>query len=293
MIRTQDVSDAGWVQGLKLVAVAVVAHAVLTMWRALVTDWRRAALAIVAAATLLVWTMPVAQVVVIAAGGLLGWRLLSVARVKEPRSLHFGVPRRVGAIALGVFAALLLALPLAARATESHAVELTDALYRSGALVFGGGHVVLPLLEARVVSPGWVSEEDFLAGYGAAQAVPGPLFTFAGYLGAVEERSPSGAAGGTLALVAIFVPAWLLVVGALPFWSTLRQRQAFLGALAGVNAAVVGLLAAALHRPVFTTAVNGPADLAVALAGVVALALLRAPPWTVVLGCVLAGLLFL
>lgn len=292
VFRTHDVADAGWVLGLKLAAVAVVAHAVVTMWRSLVTDWRRRALAVAAAVTVLLWTIPFAQVVVIAVGGILGWRLLSAPEIGERRVLHFGVTRRVGAIALAVFAALLLILPIAGRATESHPVALTDAFYRSGALVFGGGHVVLPLLESRVVGPGWVSEEDFLAGYGAAQAVPGPLFTFAGYLGAVGEPSPNGVTGGTIALVAIFLPAFLLVIGAVPFWSELRRRPVFLTALAGINAAVVGLLLAALYRPVFISAVGDAADLGVALAGFGAL-VLRAPPWAVVLGCVLAGQLLL
>jgi chromate transporter len=292
VFRTQDVTDAGWVQGLKLVAVAVVAHAVLTMWRALVTDSKRAVLAIAAAITALLWTIPFAQVVVIAAGAVIGRLVLSAPATGARRDLDFGVGKRAGAACLAIFAALLVALPLAGRLTESHPVALTDAFYRSGALVFGGGHVVLPLLESRVVAPGWVSQEDFLAGYGAAQAVPGPLFTFAGYLGAVEQPSPNGVAGGSIALVAIFLPAFLLVIGAVPFWSELRRRPAFLTALAGINAAVVGLLLAALYRPVFTSAVGDALDFGIALAGFSAL-LLRAPPWVVVVGCVVAGQLLL
>jgi chromate transporter len=292
VFRTHDVADAGWVQGLKLVAVAVVAFAVLTMWRALVTDWRRAVLAIAAAVTALLWTIPFAQVVVIAVGAVIGRLVLSAPGTGARRALGFGVGKRAGVSALAVFAALLVALPLAGRLTESHPLALADAFYRSGALVFGGGHVVLPLLESRVVEPGWVSQQDFLAGYGAAQAVPGPLFTFAGYLGAVEEPSPNGIAGGALAVLAIFLPAFLLVVGTVPFWSVLRSRPAFLTALAGVNAAVVGLLLAALYRPVFTSAVGDALDLGIALAGFGAL-LLRAPPWAVVVGCVAAGQLLL
>lgn len=292
VFRTHDVASAGWVQGLKLVAVAVVAHAVSTMWRALVTDRRRAALAIAAALTALLWAIPLAQVVVIVAGAVVGWLVLTAPAAEARRVLGFGVGKRVGVAALSVFGALLVVLPLASLVSESHPVALTDAFYRSGALVFGGGHVVLPLLEARVVGPGWVSQEDFLAGYGAAQAVPGPLFTFAGYLGAVAEPSPNGVAGGALALGGIFLPAFLLVIGTLPFWSELRARPAFLTALAGANAAVVGLLLAALYRPVFTSAVGDAADLAIALAGFVAL-VLRAPPWAVVVGCVTGGQLFL
>ena len=293
VFRTYDVASAGWVQGLKLVAVAVVAHAVLSMWRTLITDRRRAALAVLAATTVLLWTTPFAQVAVIVAGALVGWRLLTVAPNAARRSLEFGVRRRAGVAALSLFAVLLLALPIARQATDEHTVALSEGMYRSGALVFGGGHVVLPLLESQVVPPGWVSEVDFLAGYGAAQAVPGPLFTFAGYLGAVEAPSPNGVSGGTIAVVAIFLPGFLLVIGTLPFWSELRRRTSFLTALAGVNAAVVGLLLAALYRPVFTSGVDTAADLAVALVAFGALVALRAPPWAVVLGCVAAGQLFL
>jgi chromate transporter len=292
VVRAHDVTDAGWVQGLKLVAVAVVAHAVVAMWRALVTDRKRAALAVAAAATALLWTSPVAQVAAIAGGAAAGRLLLSAPLAGSCRALDFGVSRRAAVVALGLFGALLLLLPLGGRVAESHSLALADAFYRSGALVFGGGHVVLPLLDARVVDPGWVSQEDFLAGYGAAQAVPGPLFTFAGYLGAVAGPTPNGVAGGTLALVAIFLPAFLLVIGTLPFWSALRARAAFVTALAGVNAAVVGLLLAALYRPVFTTAVDDAVDVSIALAGFVALSL-RVPPWAVVVGCVLAGELLL
>ncbi|HSC91555.1 MAG TPA: chromate efflux transporter [Gaiellaceae bacterium] len=294
LLRGHDVAGAGWVHGLKLVAVAVVAQAVWTMWRSLAPDRVRSALVVLAALVLLLWTAPAAQVAVIVAGGVLG-RLLLAGRASGAArsSLDFGVSRRVGTAALAVFAALLLALPLARAATDGHAVELTDSFYRSGALVFGGGHVVLPLLESRVVPPGWVTQEDFLAGYGAAQAVPGPLFTFAAYLGAVERPSPNGVAGGTVALLAIFLPAFLLVIGTLPFWSGLRRRTSFLAALAGVNAAVVGLLLAALYDPVFTGAVDTAGDLAVVVAALAALALWRLPPWAVVAGCALAGELLL
>jgi chromate transporter len=290
LFRNHNLATAGWVHGLKLVAVAVVAQAVWSMWRTLAPDARRTALALLAALTVLLWTAPIAQVVVIAAGALVGWRLLAPAPGATGRThVHFGVSRRAGAVLLVLFAALLVALPLARRATEAHTVALTDSFYRSGALVFGGGHVVLPLLQSQVVPPGWVSQQDFLAGYGAAQAVPGPLFTFAAYLGAVERPSPTGVAGGMIALLAIFLPAFLLVIGTLPFWSGLRRRTSFLTALAGVNAAVVGLLLAALYRPVFTSAVNSVGDLAVAAVALGALVILRLPPWVVVVGCALAG----
>lgn len=292
--RGHDLSTAGWVHGLELVAVAVVAQAVWGMWRTLAPDRARGTLAALAGITALLWRAPVAQVVVIAAGGIVGWRLLAMPALGNRRTqLDFGVTRRAGIVALSLFAALLLALPVARHATHSHALALSDSFYRSGALVFGGGHVVLPLLQSQVVPPGWVSQQDFLAGYGAAQAVPGPLFTFGAYLGAAEEPSPNGVAGGTLALLAIFLPAFLLVIGALPFWSALRRRPSFLTALTGINAAVVGLLLAALYRPVFTGAVDTPADLAVAVAALAALVLWRLPPWTVVLACALAGKLLL
>lgn len=197
--------------------------------------------------------------------------------------------RRVAIGALAVFAVLLAALPLAREASDSHAVATADSFYRTGALVFGGGHVVLPLLESRVVAPGWVSQDDFLAGYGAAQAVPGPLFTFAGYLGAVQTPEPNGNVGGMLALVAIFLPAFLLVTGVLPFWDGLCRHGRFLAALAGVNAVVVGILLAALVDPVFTSAVDDVSGLAVATVALIALATLELPPWAVVLGCTLAG----
>jgi chromate transporter len=292
--RGNDLSQSGWVQGLQLVAVAVVAQAVLSMWRTLAPDRLRSAIVLVAAVSLLLWTDPFAQVVVLAGGALLGWRLLTAPAAAAGRfQLSFGISRRVGIACLTLFAALLLALPLTRQASDSHTIALTDSFYRSGALVFGGGHVVLPLLESEVVPPDWVSEEDFLAGYGAAQAVPGPLFTFAAYLGSVAEPEPNGVTGGTIALLAIFLPAFLLVFGTIPLWSDLRRHTSVLAALGGVNAAVIGLLLAALYDPVFTSAVGSPLELAVALAAVTALVVIGTPPWVVVVGCLLAGQLLL
>ncbi len=190
--------------------------------------------------------------------------------------------RALGGATLILFFALLVALPLARYATGNHIIAVVDAFYRSGALVFGGGHVVLPLLQAEVVPPGWVSREQFLAGYGAAQAVPGPLFTLSAYLGAVMHPAPTGWAGAALALAAIFLPAFLLVVGTLPLWNALRARPAFRAALRGINAAVVGLLLAALYDPVWTGAIHAPADFALALVAFGLLALWSAPPWLVV-----------
>jgi chromate transporter len=292
--RGNDLSQSGWVQGLQLVAVAVVAQAVLSMWRTLAPDRLRSAIVLVAAVSLFLWTDPFAQVVVLAGGALLGWRLLTAPAAAAGRfQLSFGISRRVGIACLTLFAALLLALPLTRQASDSHTIALTDSFYRSGALVFGGGHVVLPLLESEVVPPDWVSEEDFLAGYGAAQAVPGPLFTFAAYLGSVAEPEPNGVTGGTIALLAIFLPAFLLVFGTIPLWSDLRRYTSVLAALGGVNTAVIGILLAALYDPVFTSAVGSPLELAVALAAVTALVVIGTPPWVVVVGCLLAGQLLL
>lgn len=294
VLRGGNLERAGWVHGLKVVAVAIVAQAVWSMWRTLAPDRKRSTLAVAAGLTVLLWAQPLAQVITIAVGALVGWRLLRLQPARGSRGdLAFGVSRRAGVAALGLFAVTLVALPVARHATGNHTVALADAFYRSGALVFGGGHVVLPLLQAQVVAPGWVSQQDFLAGYGAAQAVPGPLFTFGAYLGAVERRSPNGVAGGLLALAGIFLPAFLLLIGTLPFWASLRRRTSFLAALAGVNATVVGILFAALYNPVFTSAVTGPRDFAVAVAAFAALVVWRTPPWGVVLACAVAGQVFL
>jgi chromate transporter len=201
--------------------------------------------------------------------------------------LDFPVTRRAGAVALVLFAALLLIPPVIATATGSQGLALFDAFYRSGAFVFGGGHVVLPLLQAQVVAPGWVTNEAFLAGYGLAQAVPGPLFTFAAYLGAVMGPAPNGLAGATIALVALLLPGMLLVYGTLPFWDVMRTRPAAQAAMRGSNAAVVGILGAALYNPVWTSAVLTPRDFALALAGFLFLTVWKMPPWSVVV--LLAG----
>ncbi len=281
--------DLEWLDGLKIVAVAVVALAVWSMARTLTPDLPRLAVAAAAAAVVLLWEGFAAQIVVIAAAGLVGWRFLD--RTVEPDDgarLHAG-GRRVAIACLATFAVLLAGLPLLARATASDGLDAFDGFYRAGALVFGGGHVVLPLLQTEVVEPGWVSEQEFVAGYGAAQAVPGPLFTFAGYLGYVMEPEPNGVPGAVLALVAIFLPGLLLLVGALPFWDALRLRPAPRAALRGVNAAVVGILAAALYDPVWRSAIDGPADAALALGALLLLTVLRLPPWAVVVATGLAG----
>ncbi|HET9926425.1 MAG TPA: chromate efflux transporter [Methylomirabilota bacterium] len=281
-IRGLDLSDAGWLHGLKVAAVAVVAQAVWGMGRALCPDRERVTIAILAALVVSAWPTAGGQVLVIALAGVIGLRLFPGSGAAGAPVVKVGLGRRLAVAALVVFFALLVALPALRYLAPSHPVAVFDSFYRAGALVFGGGHVVLPLLQAEVVPPGWVSNEQFLAGYGAAQAVPGPLFTFAAYLGAVMEPRPNGWVGAALALAAIFLPAFLLVVGALPFWDALRARPAFQAALRGINAAVVGLLLAALYHPVWTSAIHAPSDFALALAAFGLLVWWRLPPWLVV-----------
>lgn len=272
----------GVLNGLKIVAVAIVAQAVWGMAKTLTPDPRRAAIAVVAAAAALLLAGSAGQVIAIVVGASAG---LMLCRASEPPSaplVRFPVSRGVGIASLGLCALLLIATPIAVRLTGWQALALFDAFFRSGALVFGGGHVVLPLLQAEVVETGWVAADQFLAGYGAAQAVPGPLFTFAGYLGAVSQVGPGGVLGALIALVAVFLPGFLLLVGVLPFWNSLRERPSVRSALRGANAAVVGILAAALYQPVFTTAITGPGPFALGLACFVLLVSWRVPPWVVV-----------
>jgi chromate transporter len=282
-MRGLDVTGSGWLHGLKIAAVAVVAQAVWGMGQALCPDRARAALALGAALIALTWPTAGGQVLVILAAGLVGLACLPAATLPAPAPrVPVSVGRPLAAVSLVVFFALLVALPILRGAVASSPLAVFDAFYRAGALVFGGGHVVLPLLQAEVVPPGWVTNAEFLAGYGAAQAVPGPLFTFAAYLGVVMHVPPGGWAGAGLALLAIFLPAILLVVGTLPFWDVLRRRPAFQSALRGINAAVVGLLLAALYHPVWTGAIHAPVDFALALAAFGLLAVWRLPPWLVV-----------
>jgi chromate transporter len=284
-----DVTGAGWLHGLKVAAVAVVAQAVLGMMRSLAPDRERATMAVVAAIIVLAVPSAWGQVGAIALGGVVGVALLRTTAASEHASLPLNVSRRTGAVLLAIFFILLVALPLVAATTSSQAVKLIDAFYRAGSLVFGGGHVVLPLLQASVVPPGWVSNDLFLAGYGAAQAVPGPLFTFAAYLGAVMGPAPNGWIGATLCLVAVFLPSFLLVIGALPFWEDLRRRPGAQAALRGVNAAVVGLLLAALYHPVWTAGIAGASDFALAVAAFLLLFMWQTPPWLVVVLCAAGG----
>jgi chromate transporter len=277
-----DLAGAAWLHGLKIVAVAVVAQAVWGMARTLCPDRER--LAIAGAATVLVLAAPstLGQVGAIVLGGLVGWRLLPGETIAlNPLPVRLARGWSIAAIVL--FFALLVALPLAAASTGNHLLALFDAFYRSGALVFGGGHVVLPLLQAATVQPGWVGNDAFLAGYGAAQAVPGPLFTFSAYLGTMMGPPPHGWTGGLFCLVAIFLPAFFLAIGPLPFWNWLRAHPAMRSVLKGVNAAVVGLLLAALYNPVWTSAIHGAADFAIAVVAALLLAPWKVPPWLVVI----------
>jgi chromate transporter len=284
-----DIANAGWVHGLKIAAVAVVATAVVAMWRSLAPDLPRSLMAIAAAAISLVLPSPFTQVAIIVAGGLIGRAFLTGALPRVTADEPAPLGRRFAVACLVVFAALLVGLPLARTLVPDHTIALVEAFNRAGSLVFGGGHVVLPLLHATVVEPGWVTDNQFLAGYGVAQAVPGPLFTFSAFLGAIEAPSPNGVAGATIALLAIFVPSFLLIWGTLPFWHRLRGSASVLRALAGTNAAVVGILVAALYTPVWTSAIGRPADALLALMGFVLLTTRRASPLIVVVLCAVGG----
>ena len=279
---------AGVLHGLKLVAVAIVAQAVWSMARTLCPDRERASIAVLTAVVILFSASSAVQVATLLAAAVAGvWLCRAAPTPGGPVSVP--VSRRVGIVALVVFFGLLGGLPLARSLAQGQALDLFDAFYRSGALVFGGGHVVLPLLHEAVVAPGWMSDDTFLAGYGAAQAVPGPLFTVAAYLGASVRPATHRIADAAIALVAIFLPGVLLIFGTLPFWGRLREHGGARGAMRGVNAAVVGLLGAALYHPLWTSAVNTPADLGVALVGWGLLTAWRVPPLLVVVVCALGG----
>lgn len=281
---------AGLLHGLKLTAVAIVAQAVWGMARKLCPDRERASIAAVAALIILFSTSSLAQIGAIIVGGLAGlWLCRGEAQVPSGH-VEMPVSRAAGLVAQAGFFLLLLGLPALRSLTASSGVALFDAFYRSGALVFGGGHVVLPLLREAFVAPGWLSDDTFLAGYGAAQAVPGPLFTFAAYLGTVVAPAPHGVAGAALGLLGIFLPGMLVLLGVLPFWDSFRRRAGAQAVMRGVNAAVVGLLGAALYNPVWTTTVHSPRDFGIALVGFVLLVAWRAPPLVVVLFSAVAGM---
>ena len=281
-----DVSDAGWLYGLKVVAVAIVAHAILGMASKLTPDTKTRTIAFFALAGVLLWQTTFSQVLFILLAALAGFLLFKPDHL-DAKSSAFPISKRLGAVLLSIFGALLVILPILRETFENQTIALFDSFYRAGALVFGGGHVVLPLLERELVPAGFLSEEAFLAGYGAAQAVPGPLFTFASYLGTVINGVP----GGILATVAIFLPAFLLILGALPFWDALRHNPKVAGALIGVNAAVVGILIAAFYSPIFTSTVNDAVDFVFAAFLFVIISYWKLPPWALVIAGVLGGTL--
>lgn len=298
---------AGALAGLQIAAVAIVAQAVLGMARSLTPDARRAGIAAVGAILTLGWAGSLGQLAAIVLGAVAGFALcrepaapgggaLDTGSGAGPESglengLNFGIRRRFGALSLAILATLLIATPILAALSRDGGIRLFDAFFRSGALVFGGGHVVLPLLQSSVVAPGWVTQAQFLDGYGAAQAMPGPLFTLAGYLGAVSSVGPGGVPGALIALAGIFLPGFLVLVGVLPFWAALRRRRGAQAAVRGANAAVVGILAAALYTPVFTSAISGPGPFGLALVAFVLLVAWRMPPLLVVAVGAVGGML--
>jgi len=266
-----------------VVAVAVVAQAVWGMSRSLAPDRERATIAILATIAALAWQTAIGQILIIVVAGIIGWRLLPAPSSQSDHiSLSTRIPTWLAITSLVLFFALLGGLPLARQIEPSQWLALFDSFFRVGSLVFGGGHVVLPLLQSEVVGPGWLTNEQFVAGYGAAQAVPGPLFTFSAYLGTMMQAQPNGVAGAGLALVAIFLPSFLLIIGVLPFWDVLRRRPALQSSLGGINAAVVGLLLAALYSPVWTNAIESPTDFGLAIVALGLLVLWKWPPWLVV-----------
>ena len=289
VLAFDDTIPAGLLLGLKAVVVAVVAQALWGMGRTLCPDPLRLSLAVLGAAVVVVAPGVAAQLSVIVGGALAGLLFLRNEPVSAPLSQQGTALTGLPAFSLVLFFVLLALLPLLASTLPSHSFALADSFYRSGSLVFGGGHVVLPLLEAQVLPPGWVSRDAFLAGYGAAQALPGPLFTFAAYLGAVMEVPPRGWHGGMICLVAIYAPSFLLVIGTLPLWERLRRHEPARRAMLGINAAVVGLLLAAFYNPVWTAGVRSGIDFALALAALVLLVSWKVPPWLVVVLGALAG----
>ncbi|GAA0323827.1 chromate transporter [Bacillus carboniphilus] len=287
IVQGLDVADASWIHGLKIVAVAVVAHAIIGMAQKLTPDLQRKTLALLALVITLLWQTAFTQVGVILLAGFIGYLIYKEHETEMGQKYNFPISKKFGAICFTLFFGLLIVLPILREVTALDWLALFDSFYRSGSLVFGGGHVVLPLLEREFVPTGWLSEEAFLAGYGAAQAVPGPLFTFAAYIGAVI----GGWKGGLLATFAIFLPAFLLILGSLPFWNALRTNPKIKGALMGVNAAVVGILISAFYHPIWTSSILGPVDFAFAAVLFSMLVYWKLPPWIVVLTGALGGLL--
>ncbi|MGP4078715.1 chromate efflux transporter [Pseudalkalibacillus sp. R45] len=287
LLKELDIADAGWIQGLKLVAVAVVAHAILGMASKLTPDKSRKTFALLAVVITLIWQTTFTQVGIIIGAAIIGLFLFKNKSDQDAEDFRIPLSKRFATVCIILFFGLLALLPFLRELTGANWIAMFDSFYRAGALVFGGGHVVLPLLEREFVPTGWLTEQEFLAGYGAAQAVPGPLFTFAAYLGAVIN----GWKGGLLATVAIFLPAFLLIFGALPFWDTLRKNQKMKGALLGVNAAVVGILVAAFYQPIWTSSVTSAIDFAFAAVLFSMLVYYKLPPWIVVVTGALGGMI--
>lgn len=286
LLHTLGIEDAGWIHGLKIVAVAIVAHAVLGMAKSLAPDLQRKTIALFTLVVTLIWQTAYTQIGVILLAGVVGFLLYRQQTIQEEQSVkHFSISRLFGYICLSLFFGFLIFLPILRNFTSIEWIALFDSFYRSGSLVFGGGHVVLPLLEQELVPAGWLTEQEFLAGYGAAQAVPGPLFTFAAYIGAVIN----GWQGGLFATFAIFLPAFLLLLGTLPFWDTLRSNPKIKGALLGVNASVVGILIAALYNPIWTSSIHTSIDFALAAILFSMLVYWKLPPWIIVLTGAIGG----
>ncbi|MGV3575274.1 MAG: chromate efflux transporter [Devosia sp.] len=285
-----DPVGRGLIHGLKLVAVAIVAQAIWGMAKSLTPDRPRAAIALIAILIAVLAPTAVGQILAIVFGAIAGLWFCRTDTRQEPVHLGFNITKSVGLVCLALFFGLLFGLPVLAGLAGWQPLNLIDAFYRSGALVFGGGHVVMPLLENEVVRTGWVSANDFLSGYGATQAVPGPLFTFAAYLGFVTTAEPNGPMGAMISLSSIFVPGFLLLVGTIPFWNALRHQPWAQAGLKGTNAAVVSILGAAFYNPVWTSAIISPVDFAIAVIGFVALVMWKAPPWLIVVVVTVAGL---
>ncbi|CAD2074343.1 chromate transporter [Jeotgalicoccus coquinae] len=287
LLTTFDIADAGWIHGLKIVAVVIVAHAIMGMSKNLAPDIRRKVIALLALVGTLLFQSVFTQVGVILIAALIGFILFKDHEDDGKKAAAFPIKKSFSAVCLVLFFVLLFALPAFRELTGSYWVAVVDSFYRAGALVFGGGHVVLPLLEQELVPMGWISAEEFLAGYGATQAVPGPLFTFAAYLGTVMN----GWLGGLVATAAIFMPAFLLILGALPFWDMLRNNDKVKGAVMGANAAVIGILISALYTPIWTSSIMKPADFALAAILFVMLVNFKLPPWIIVVTGAVGGML--
>ena len=285
ILQEFDINQSGWIHGLKIVAVAVVAHAIIGMAQNLTPDIKRKGIALFALVATLFWQTTFTQVLVIVISALFGYFLYKQVQISDGDKMNFPISRLFGSVCLGLFFGLLLLLPIINGLISSNWLAMFDSFYRSGALVFGGGHVVLPLLQSEFVPTGQITEEAFLSGYGATQAVPGPLFTFAAYLGTVMF----GWQGGILATIAIFLPAFLLVIGTLPFWDILRNHPKMRGSLMGVNAAVVGILISAFYHPIWTSSILSSIDFAFAASLYSMLAFWKLPPWIVVITGAIGG----